>query len=69
MEKIVLINGMKCSGCANRVKNALEDIKGIKKVDVNLEEKMATITYKKELDDSIIKASIERLGFSVEGIK
>ncbi|MCR5461564.1 MAG: heavy-metal-associated domain-containing protein [bacterium] len=68
MEKKVLISGMKCEGCCNRVKNALKDIKGVKKVDVSLEEKKATITYKKELSDELIKATITNLGFNVEGI-
>ena len=69
MEKKVLISGMKCSGCANRVRNALSDIKGVKKIDVNLEEKYAIITYKKDLDDSLVTTKIEALGFKVEGIE
>lgn len=32
MEKIVKIEGMKCEGCANRVKNSLKELKGIKKL-------------------------------------
>ncbi len=69
MEKRIVIDGMKCSGCANRVKNALDNIKEIKKCNVNLANKEAIITHKKEIDNNIIKEAIEALGFKVESIE
>jgi len=69
MEKIIKIDGMKCSGCANRVTNTLKAIKGIKKVSVSLDDKCATITYKKELDNELITNSINELGFKVVDIE
>ena len=65
MEKIVKIEGMKCEGCANRVKNSLKELKGIKKIDVNLSDKEAIITYKKELSNDDINRKITALGFSI----
>lgn len=69
MEKRVLIEGMKCMGCANRVKNALGSIKGLKHIDVDLENKCATFTYKKEIDNDLITNTINELGFKVTGIE
>lgn len=69
MEKRIKIDGMKCSGCANRVNNALKEIKGIKKVNVNLEEKYADIVYKKDIDNETITNVIAELGFKVTGIE
>ena len=69
MEKRVKIEGMKCEGCANRVKNAISDLKGVKKIDVNLSNKEAIITYKKELSNDDITTIINNLGFKVEGIE
>jgi len=69
MEKRIIIDGMKCSGCANRVKNALENIKEIKKCIVNLANKEAIIKYKKEISDDLIKEAILQLGFTVESIE
>jgi len=69
MEKRILIEGMKCSGCANRVNNALKGIKGIKKVNVNLEEKYADIVYKKDIDNEVLTSTITGLGFKVTGIE
>ena len=65
MEKIVKIDGMKCEGCANRVKNSIKELKGVKKIDVNLSDKEAIITYKKELSNDDINRKITALGFSV----
>ena len=69
MEKRILIEGMKCSGCANRVNNALKGIKGIKKVNVNLEDKYADIVYKKDIDNDVLTSTITELGFKVTGIE
>ena len=65
MEKIVKIEGMKCEGCANRVKNSLKELKVIKKIDVILSDKEAIITYKKDLSNDDINKKITALGFSV----
>ncbi len=59
------LEGIKCMGCVNRIKNVLEPIKGIKIVDISLEDKKLILTYKKE--ESLEKAidAIENLGFKV----
>lgn len=69
MEKIITIEGMKCSGCANRVKNALSSIKGIKKIDVNHETKLAKVTYKKDISNDDITRVINELNFKVISIE
>ena len=69
MEKIVYIDGMKCGGCANRVKNALSSVKGIKHVDVSLENKCATFILKKDISNDEISKVIDELGFKVTNIE
>lgn len=69
MERIIKIEGMKCEGCANRVKNILKSVKGIKKINVELENKQAIITIKKEIDEQLVTKLIESLGFKVIGIE
>jgi len=50
MKRITLtINGMKCQGCVNSVKETLSGINGLKSVNVDLNNKKAAI----ECDDSI----------------
>ena len=59
------IEGMKCEGCANRIKNALSTIKGIDSFDLSLEDKKLTLSLKKEkIIDEVIK-KIETLGFGI----
>ena len=59
------IEGMKCEGCVNRIKNALSTIKGIDSFDLSLEDKKLTLSLKKEKTiDEVIK-KIETLGFGI----
>ncbi len=61
----LIIEGMKCEGCANRIKKTLSTIKGIDSFDLSLEEKILTLSIKKEKTiDEVIK-KIEALGFDI----
>ncbi len=44
MEKIIHIEGMMCKMCVAHVKNALEKVEGVEKVEVSLEKKSATVS-------------------------
>ena len=68
MENITLtINGMKCTGCSQRVERALKSTEGIESASVNLETREANISYNKDLItyDNICEAIVD-LGFEVE---
>ncbi len=66
MEKIIIkVNGMVCGGCEKRVKNALENIEEIKKVDANHKKGTVTISLKNDIETRIIEEKIEDLGFEV----
>ena len=43
--EVIKIEGMNCMGCVNKVKTALENIAGVKRADVSLEQKQVTIQY------------------------
>lgn len=59
------IEGMKCEGCVNRIKNVLSTIKGIDSYELSLENKKLTLSVKKEKTiDEVIK-KIEALDFHV----
>ena len=64
----VIIEGMKCENCAKHTKEALLSIKDISKVEVDLKNKKAIISSKKEIDNTMIKNTIEELGYSVNSI-
>ena len=69
MKKIIEIDGMHCNNCTIRVKNSLENIDNIKKVEVNLENGEASIEYENNVNFDLIKDTIDDLGFEVKNIK
>ena len=68
MESLNLkINGMKCTGCSQRVERALKNTDGIIDANVNLETREAIITYNKdEITYNQICETIVDTGFEVE---
>lgn len=69
MKKNIMIEGMSCMHCVGRVKNALEEMEGVKEVTVDLEGKSATINLEKDIEDDILKEKIEDAGYDVVEIK
>ena len=59
------IEGMKCEGCVNRIKNALSTIKGINSFDLSLEDKKLILSLKKEKTVDEVMKKIETLGFEI----
>ncbi|MDD4680319.1 MAG: heavy-metal-associated domain-containing protein [Clostridia bacterium] len=58
MKKTFTVNGMKCIHCKAKVENALQSLKGVNTVKVNLEEKSAFVDYDENAvsDDDLRKA-------------
>ena len=69
MKKNIMIEGMSCMHCVGRVKNALEEMEGVKEVTVDLEGKSATINLEKDIEDALLKEKIEDAGYDVVEIK
>ncbi len=59
------VRGMMCTGCENRIKNALGDLKGIKTVDANHKTGQVVINSDLEINVEEIKSKIEDIGFEV----
>jgi len=70
MKKKILIEGMSCGHCVNHVKTALlEDMSGVKSVDVSLEEKQAIVEVEENVSDSTLKSVIEEAGYNVVNVE
>lgn len=69
MNKKISIEGMSCNHCVNHVKEALEELKGVTKVDVNLDTKSAVIEASGDINDEDIKSAIDEVGYEVVGIQ
>lgn len=59
----VSIKGMSCQHCVASTKKALEAIPGISNVDVNLEK--AEANYDGDVDVSVIKETLIKIGFEM----
>lgn len=59
------VKGMMCTGCENRIKNAIGEIKGIKSVDANHKIGQVVINSDNEVNIEEIKSAIEDIGFEV----
>jgi len=59
------IDGMKCDGCVNRIRNVLSKIKGVVSYEVSLENKNVIVEIKKEKIKEEVIEKIESLGFKV----
>lgn len=68
MKEIKLnIEGMHCDGCSNRLERILNNLEGIEKAKVSLEEKIDTIEFNEEkITINKIKEEIKEAGFKGE---
>ena len=67
MKKVLSIEGMSCSHCVTHVKEALESVAGVSKVDVNLREKQAVVEGS-TLDDAAMKSAVAEAGYEITAI-
>ncbi len=68
MKNIVIkVEGMKCSGCENRIEKSLSSLEGIEKVKASHENGIVEATLLDNINSNMVKEKIEVLGFSVIG--
>ena len=64
MKKELIIEGMSCNHCVNRVVKALEAIAGVK-AEVTLSEKKAVVTSLTEISDETLIKVVDEAGYDV----
>lgn len=65
-EVVIKVEGMMCSGCENRVQNALKEIEGVENVVANHEEGTVKVTLVSDVDVTVLNETIEDLGFDIK---
>lgn len=65
-ELILKVEGMMCTGCENRIKNALKTIDGVENVEADHTSGNVIVRLNNELQENVIKEKIEDIGFSVK---
>ena len=66
--KTAIVEGMTCENCKARVERAINDLDGLAG-QVNLKKKEVRISMERDVDDEIIRAAIERAGYTVTEIR
>ena len=61
----IMVDGMKCSHCEKRIKEALLENNNITKVNTNIEKKKVIIYYREKPSIDEIKKIIEELDYKV----
>ena len=56
---------MTCQGCANTVKTKFEKIKGVNSVEVDLENKLATLNTELEIPKDSLQTTLEDTNYEV----
>ena len=63
-EKTFKVEGMHCENCKVRVEEVVNDMKGVAG-RVDLKKNELTVSYAEEVDDELIKARLQRVGYTV----
>ena len=61
----LIVNGMMCGGCENRVKNAIKNIEGVENVTADHNTGKVIIVSNNEVSEEIIKETLEDIGYEV----
>ena len=64
-ETNLIVNGMMCGGCENRVKNAIKNIEGVENVTAAHNTGKVIVISNNEVSEEIIKETLEDIGYEV----
>ena len=63
-ETIIKVEGMMCTGCENRIQNAVSEIKGVESVKADHEKGIVEVKWTADIKE--VKEAIEDIGFEVK---
>lgn len=63
----ILVDNIKCGGCANNVQLSLKKIAGVGKVDVQIEEGKVTLEYDTDETKTAVLEKLASLGYPEQG--
>jgi len=63
--KTLSVTGMSCNGCEQNVKNALQNVEGVTRVDADHEGDTVEVVAEDSVADGDIEAAIEDAGYDV----
>lgn len=68
----ILVENIKCGGCANQITKKLMSLPGVEHVDIDVEQSMVSVLVKDESIILLVKSQLTSLGYpetgTIEGI-
>ncbi|WP_319558059.1 heavy-metal-associated domain-containing protein [Thiomicrorhabdus sp.] len=64
------VENIKCGGCASRITSKLQEIEGVEKVEIHVEEGSVALLLKDECDDVVldeVKGQLKAMGYPLAG--
>ena len=68
MTKTIMVGGMACAECAEKVRKALEAVAGVESVFVEQSAGVAVVNANAPVDDAALRAAVEGVGYTVLSI-
>lgn len=68
IKKIIIVEGMSCKHCSQKVEDRLMKIDKVHSVKINLKKKEVLVTLMEEVSNDIFIPAIEELGYQVTSI-
>lgn len=63
----IIVENLKCGGCANSITNALQKIEGVSKIDINVAESNIQIELSDSVDRALLTEKLAKLGYPEAG--
>lgn len=68
-QEVTFVTSMDCAHCAKKVTENISFVKGVKDLEVKIEDKTVRIVYNPEkTSEAVLKKEIEKLGYTAEKI-
>ena len=65
MTSTIKIKGMSCQHCVMAVTKALQEVPGLSRVNVDLQNGSATLEHGRPIDMNLVKSAVEREGYQI----
>jgi copper chaperone CopZ len=63
MKTSIIVQNLKCGGCANTITNKIKELKGITDINVEVDESKVSFNYADEQDAIAVKEKLKNLGY------
>lgn len=63
MNATIIVQNLKCGGCANTITKKVSEIEGVSNVSVNKDESKVSFEYPSEKEVNRVKATLKAIGY------